>query len=180
MELGQPFFWSSAHRRGVTRCGVQPSRPSGAPTLTIKAELVRNLRTGLRSEIAGTLDVLRAHIEDDRVPVDKSTYRAALADLDNARALLDTIGLDDDADGRDVELDSERWRGLVSRVMNSQYELETSRLADLAADGFPLRRKGHVVHALAEQVAQLPAANAASAPGRAPTYWPRRPRGSQI
>jgi hypothetical protein len=178
MELGQPFS-SGTHRRGVRRCGVEPVRQAGVPALTIKAGLVRNLRRGLRIEIAGTLDVLRAHMEDEHGPFDKLGYCAALADLNSARALLDTIGLDDN-DRRDVELDSERWRGLVSRVMNAQYELEASRLADLAAGGFPLRRKGHAVHALAEQVAQLRETNASTPRGGALTGWPRRPRGSRI
>lgn len=177
MDLGQPFS-SSTPRRGGARCGVRPSRAASAPTLTIKAGLVPNLRAGLRIEIAGTLDVLRAHIENVPVPIDGPAYRAALAELDSARALLDTIGLDD-ANGRDAELDSERWRGLVSRVMNAQYELEASRLADLAAGGFPLRRKGHAVHVLAEQVVQLRQGDSASA-GRALMGWPHRPRGSHL
>jgi hypothetical protein len=140
---------------------------------------VPNLRRGLRIEVAGVLDVLRAYIENVSVPIDGPGYRAALADLDSANALLNTIGLDD-TDGRGVELDSERWCGLVSRVMNAQYELQASRLADLAAEGFPLRRKGHAVHALAEQVAQLRETNVPTPPGRALTGWPRRPRGSRI
>jgi hypothetical protein len=68
-----------------------------------------------------------------------------LADLELARALLDALGLNDDADGRDVELDSERWRGLVSRVMNSQYELFPLRCKGRAVTGWPRRPRGSQV-----------------------------------
>jgi hypothetical protein len=177
MDLGEPFS-SGPRRRGVARCPTTTRRRAGqAPTLAVKAELIRHLRRGLRREFAEALGVLQAEIEVVREPIDTAIYRQTLARIDGARALLDSIGLSDAADARDVEIDIERWRAVVLKVLGEEYEYEVSRLEDAARDGFPNLAR-HDVYGLAELLAQLRETSALASAERAVVDRPRRLRGS--
>lgn len=171
---------SSAQRRGaVCLTGSPRRRPATVPTITVRAGLVRYLRRGIRHEVADTLRELRVAIEVAHHPVDAAAYGKALSRLDSARALLDAIGLNDGGDVRDVEVDTERWRGLVLKAVSAQYEVEVSRLEDAAAGGFPgLVDSNHDVHALAELVAELRRTIVIPSPPRPGAGWPRRHRGA--
>ena len=108
--------------------------------------------------------------------VDATIYRKALVRLDSARMLLDAIGLSDSGDVRDVEVDIERWHGLFLKALTTQYELQVSRLEDVASHGFPNLSK-HDVHGLAELVAELRRTIVIPISQRAYVGWPPRHRG---
>ena len=175
MELGEP---SGARRRGARCPGTARRRAGQAPTLAVKAKLIRHLRRGLRRELAEALGALQGEIEVVREPVDTAMYRQTLARINGARVLLDSIGLSDAADARDVEIEIERWRGLVLKVLGEQYEHEVSRLEDAARDGFPNLAR-HDVHGLAELLAQLRETSASASAERAVVDRSRRLSGSR-
>lgn len=104
MELGGAF--ASGPRRRGARCITAPRLDANAPTLTVRAGLIRYLRRGFRNEVTQTSGALQGLVENVRVPTDVGMNRKTLARLDSARALLDRIGLSDGADVRDLTLDN--------------------------------------------------------------------------
>jgi hypothetical protein len=111
---------------------------SGAVTqghVTVAANLVPYLRRGIKRELSATLVLLAFQID---ATLDRPTYHNALARFDEARALFDVVGVSDDPQQRDLELDLCRWPRLVLRVLESEYDVEVMRLQDRAAEGFEL------------------------------------------
>jgi hypothetical protein len=160
----------------MARCAPSQSRRTVTkPTLAIKGNLVRYLRKGVLREMAEALQILQVEIAQNTSDV--SVYRKALARFDQTRALLEAIGLSETRDERELRIDDERLRGLIVSALETQYQLERSRLEDAAADGVQLDPRD--VPALGHLVAQLRSERAPSkSPHRRSQRWPRRHRGS--
>ena len=84
--------------------------PSERGEITIAGKLVRFLRSGVKREFAASLEVLAFEVDKN---IDRETYYGALARFDAARTLLDAIGVSDEPEQPDVELDLGRWPRLV-------------------------------------------------------------------
>jgi hypothetical protein len=106
-----------------------------AARVTIGASLVPYLRRGVKRELSATLVLLAFQVDTTLEP---TTYYNALARFDDARALFDAVGVSDDREQRDLELDLCRWPRLVLRVLESEHDVEMMRLQDRAAEGFEL------------------------------------------
>jgi hypothetical protein len=104
--------------------------PEGG-NLTIAGKLVRFLRRGIKQELSASVAVLQIELDTD-----PETYYAALARFDAARTLLDAIGVSDEPDPQDVELEFGRWPRLVLKALESQHEAELIRLEDAYTSGF--------------------------------------------
>lgn len=147
-------------------------------TVKIAAELVPYLRRGVRRELGETLATLAFQID---TVLDRATYYEALSQLDDARALFDAVGVLDEPEQADLELELCRWPRLLVRVLESQYEIETMRLQDRAAEGVALPARE--IPALGELVsdvrkkAQAPARGSGKRSGRQRARRVRRSRG---
>lgn len=120
-------------------------------SITIAGPLVRYLRRGVKQELAAIITILQAELD---TTLDPTTYRNALARFDEGRTLFDAIGLTDEPEPADVELDLLRWPRLVLRTLESEYAAEVRRLQDANAEGgfaLPLRD----VPALGNLVAEI-------------------------
>jgi hypothetical protein len=100
---------------------------------SIPGNLVRYLRKGVKREYGASLVILGIEVE---TTTDLTTYYSARDRFDAARALLETIGLADDAQQPAVELDLGRWGRLILKSLESVHAAELVRLQDAAADGF--------------------------------------------
>jgi hypothetical protein len=103
--------------------------------VTITANLVPYLRRGVKRELSATLAILATQVD---IALDRTTYYNALARFDDARALFDAVGVTDEPEQVDLELDLSRWPRLLLRALESEYDLEVMRLQDRAAEGFDL------------------------------------------
>jgi hypothetical protein len=103
--------------------------------LTIAAKLVPYLRKGVKRELSATLAILAFQVD---TALDPTSYYDALARFDDARALLEAVGVSDSAQQRELELDLYRWPRLVLEALESEYNVELMRLQDRAAEGFEL------------------------------------------
>lgn len=103
--------------------------------ITIPAVLVRYLRLGLQSQLSARVDMLAVVLEGR---VDEPSYREALYGFDDARSLLDTIGVGEHEGQDDVELDLSESGELVLKALESQHRFEVMRLEDAAAHGVPI------------------------------------------
>jgi hypothetical protein len=106
-------------------------------SVTIAGRLVRFLRSGVKRELGASAAIIAALIEGD-ANLKPKTYRGALARFDAARTLLDAIGVSDEREPRDVELDVARCSRLLLKVLESQLDLELVRLEGAHADGIDL------------------------------------------
>jgi hypothetical protein len=170
--LDEPFASSAPRRGGARRPPFQRRRTVAVTTLRIKGSLVGYLRTGVLREMAATLQVLE--VEVTQREIDPTVYGRALARFDETRALLDVIGLTTLDGDHDMELHIGSWRGLVLKVLKTQYSIERSRLEDAAVDGVRLATRD--VPALGELVAEL--RDKPLPPHRQPILrWRKRQRG---
>ena len=104
-------------------------------SVTIPGPLVTYLRAGLKREISSRLAILQGEIDTD---LDPETYSAALARLWPATALFELIGLEDQFDQPDVEVDLGSSARLLLKVLETQHRIEVQRLQDAVADGIHL------------------------------------------
>jgi hypothetical protein len=109
--------------------------PSGGTGVTITGKLVRFLRSGVKRELGASVAILAIEVDTN---LDPETYYSALARFDAARTLLDAIGLSDDAEPKDVEVDLSRWPRLVLKALESEHDAELIRLESAQASGFDL------------------------------------------
>jgi len=109
--------------------------PSGRGNVTIAGKLVRFLRNGVKQELSASVAILQVELDTD---IDPEIYCDALARFDAARTLLDVIGVSDEPEPQDVELDLGRWPQLVLEALRSQLEAELTRLEDARASGVDL------------------------------------------
>jgi hypothetical protein len=103
--------------------------------VTIPAELLRYLRLGLQRQLSARVDTLAVALEGR---IDEPRYREALYDFDDARSLLDAIGVGGHDRQDDVELDLSESGELVLKALESQHRFEVTRLEDAAAHGVPI------------------------------------------
>ncbi len=104
--------------------------------VTIAGKLVRFLRSGVKEELGANAEIIVAQTTPDTHLEPKIYYRA-LARLDAARTLLDKIGVSDELEPQDVELDLARWR-LLLKALKSQLEQTLIRLEGAHAEGIDL------------------------------------------
>jgi hypothetical protein len=107
-------------------------------TITVPARFVRHLRRRLRIQMgfaAEHLAMLTLQL-DDRLT--QEAYEAAFRTLDGARALLAGIGIVEDANQEDVELDASEYPYLVLAAFESEYQAEMDRLEEVEANGAEL------------------------------------------
>ncbi len=104
--------------------------------VTVAASLVKYLRRGVKRQLGVKLLILAVQVN---TVFDRDTYYEALADLYDAQALFETVGVTDEPERlEDLELDLGRWPQLIPSILESQYELERARLRHAAAEGFDL------------------------------------------
>jgi hypothetical protein len=108
-------------------------------SITIPAELVRYLRQGLQSQLSARVDMLAVALEGR---IDEPRYREALYGFDDARTLLDTVGVGEHDGQDDVELDLSESGELVLKALESQHRFEVARLEDAAAHGVQIPERG--------------------------------------
>lgn len=112
-------------------------------SVTIPGPLVPYLRAGVKREIGSRLATLQAEIETE---FDSETYSAALARLHSATALFDEIGLENESDQPDVEVDLSRWPRLLLKALEGQYRIGVLRdLQEAAAEDIDLPPQRYVV-----------------------------------
>lgn len=109
--------------------------PYAEGNVTIAGKLVRFLRSGVKRELGASVAILQIEVDTN---IDPKTYYDALARFDAARTLLDAIGVSDEPEPQDVELDLGRWPRLVLKALESQHDAELIRLEDAHAGGFDL------------------------------------------
>jgi len=105
--------------------------------VTITGKLVRFLRGGAMLELGASAAIIEAQAAADAHLRPKTFYRA-LARFDAARTLLEEIGVSDQLEPRDVELDLARWPRLLLKALESQLDQELIRLESAHADGIDL------------------------------------------
>jgi hypothetical protein len=115
----------------------------------VAGSLVRYLRREVKQEQAAVLTILQ--VEFDTV-LDPEIYRSALDRFDEGRSLFDAIGLTDEDEPADLELDLARWPRLVLKTVESVYDAEVRRLQDAAAEDrdLPMGDVPALGHLLAE------------------------------
>jgi hypothetical protein len=106
-----------------------------SPSITIPGPLVPYLRAGLKREISSRLAILQGEIDTE---LDPETYSAALARLWPATAMFELIGLQDQSEQPDVEVDLGSSARLLLKALEDQHRIEVQRLQDAVADGFHL------------------------------------------
>ena len=116
----------------------------------IAGKLVRVLRDGVKQELRGSVAILAFEFAKD---INPAIYYPALARFDDARTLLDAIGVSDQPEPEDVVVDLARWPELLPKALESQLEIKLSRLEDARASGFELPTRD--VPALACLVADI-------------------------
>jgi hypothetical protein len=148
--------------------------PSENGDITIAGKLVRFLRSGVKRELAASLEMLAFEVDKN---VDPETYYGALARFDAARTLLDAIGVSDEPGQQDVELDLGRWPRLVLKALESQHDAELIRLEEVPAGELDLSTRdipalGCLVESVRKKVGTPPRTRP-SLPAR---HLPRRSR----
>jgi hypothetical protein len=92
----------------------------------VTGHLVRYLRREVKQEQAAVVTILQ--VEYDTV-LDPETYR-----FDEGRSLFGVIGLTDEDEPADLELDLAPWPRLVLKTVESVYDAEVRRLQDAASE----------------------------------------------
>jgi hypothetical protein len=110
---------------------------SGPGSVTIAAKLVRFLRSGVKQELGASAAKIEAEAEAE-THLKPKTYYGALARFDEARTLLDEIGVSEQLEPQDVELDLARWPRVMPKALESQLDLELIRLEGAHAEGIDL------------------------------------------
>ncbi len=103
----------------------------------IEGKLVRFLRSGAMEELGASAEIIVVQTAAGVHRKPKTFYRA-LARFDPARTLLDEIGVSDQLEPQDVEIDLGRWGELVFKALKSQLDQELIRLEGAHADGIDL------------------------------------------
>jgi hypothetical protein len=93
----------------------------------IEGKLVRFLREGTMEELDASAAIIRAQAAAG-AHRKYETYYGALARFDDARTLIDEIGVSDQLEPQDVEIDLGRWGELVFKALKSQLDLGPIRL----------------------------------------------------
>jgi hypothetical protein len=110
---------------------------SGDSVVRVAGKLVRFLRSGVKLELGGSAAIIVEQAAADAHLEPKAFYRA-LARFDAALTLLEEIGLSDELEPQDVELDLARWPGLLLKALESQLDQELIRLEGAHAEGIDL------------------------------------------
>jgi hypothetical protein len=105
--------------------------------VTVARRVVRFLRSGAKRELDASMEIIAAEIAAD-ANLRPEAYYGGLARFDDARALLEVIGVSDQLEPQDVELDLARWPRLVLEALECQLDLELIRLEGAHADGIDL------------------------------------------
>ncbi len=103
----------------------------------IAGKLVRFLRSGAMVELGASAEIIVVETAAGAHRKPKTYYRA-LARFDAARTLLAEIGVSDQVEPQDVELDLARWPRLLLKALESQLDQELIRLEGAHADGIDL------------------------------------------
>ncbi len=171
--LGPGGPHSARPERRYNPGGTQSCRPDVAThrrprsmnsrSVTIPGPLVPYLRAGLKREISSRLAILQGEIDTD---LDPETYSAALARLWPATAVFELIGLEDQSDQPDVEVDLSSSARLLLKALETQHRIEVQRLQDAAADGVHLpQREVPELGALVSLIRQKTCARSPHRPG---------------
>jgi hypothetical protein len=118
-------------------CTCRDMSPPEGGVVTIAGKLVRFLRSGVKLELGTSAAMIEAQTAADAHLKPKSYYRA-LARFDAARTLLEEIGVSDELEPQDVELDLPRWPRLLLKALESQLDQELIRLEGAHAEGIDL------------------------------------------
>jgi hypothetical protein len=106
-------------------------------SVPIEGKLVRFLRSGVKLELSASAAIIEAQTAAD-THLKPKTYSRALARFDAARTLLDEIGVSEQLEPQDIELDLTRWPQLLLKALESQLNQELIRLEDAHTDGIDL------------------------------------------
>lgn len=149
-------------------------------SVRIEAQLVPFLREGVMGELSAVLEILAYQID---VVFDRDAFEDALARFDEARTLLEAIGVSEQAEPEAVELDLARWPRVLLAALESEYEAQIRRLQDRATEGLPTSSPQlPALEALTVDIRKRLGAPAAGAPDqpaqeRGPLRHLRRTRG---
>jgi hypothetical protein len=142
--------------------------PSEHASVPIEGKLVRFLRSGVKLELSASAAIIEAQTAAD-THLKPNTYSRALARFDAARTLLEEIGVSEQLEPHDIELDLTRWPQLLLKALESQLNQELIRLEDAHTDGIDL--PPHDLPALACLVADIQ-----KMVGAPTTHKPEQPR----
>jgi hypothetical protein len=106
--------------------------------VTVAGSLVRYLRSGVKEEMAGAIEILQAELDTNLTP---ATFRTALRRFDDSRTVLEMIGFVDEPNPVDVQLDLSRWPQLVLKALGSEHSKKVQRVQDAAAAGIKMPRR---------------------------------------
>jgi hypothetical protein len=130
--------------------GAKEAARMSAETVTVAGNLLHYLRSGLKREIGAVLTNLQVEVEHTLEP---QNWKRGVAQLTDACALFEFIGLTDDSEQADLALDLGRWPLLVLRSFECEHDREVGRLQDAAYEGFELPLRD--VPALGTLVAEI-------------------------
>jgi hypothetical protein len=102
--------------------------------ISVPAALIPYVRSGLMAEFGSANDVLGIATEVDEV--DRSRWRAGLAQFDCARELLNMVGISASPGeaGLDIDLTSPRLARMFRDALRAAYDVEVERLASAESD----------------------------------------------
>ncbi len=120
--------------------------------LTIAGPLVWYLRRGLKRRLGTKIDILRVEIDVNLTP---KRWEKALVSFNEGCALLARIGLTDDPEQPDVEIDLRRWGRLVLAALEDEYREGMGRKRDAEAEGYDPDLIGRDVPALGDLAREI-------------------------
>src|ERR1700690_2033278 len=111
------------------------SEANAVPRLALAVDQITRGETQSGSD--ASMEIVAAETSAD-ANLRPETYYGALARFDDARALLEVIGVSDQLEPQDVELDLTCWPRLALEALECQLDLELIRLEGAHADGIDL------------------------------------------
>jgi hypothetical protein len=123
-----------------------------AGELTIAAPLVAALRSSLKRELSGKLEMLQILLDAHLTPDD---WEEALESFNEGCDLLAVVGLTDDPAQADIEVELDRWGALVLGCLEEEYQDGLQRIRDADAGRFDSSLIGQNVPALGELVKEI-------------------------
>jgi len=108
-------------------------------TVIVPADLVGHVRAGVKRELRESLVTL--HDEMDTEQTDAEVYSQARARYRLAAGILDALGLNDETNQAEIELPLEPWSRELLGALESQLDMERTRLDRAKGQGLDLSRE---------------------------------------
>jgi hypothetical protein len=123
-------------RARLAATGLRNRRPARTDyDLQVAGPLVRHVRSGAARELRDAVADMQEELD---TTIDPARWKSTLGAFDEARALLDFLGVEDDPKQGAIVLDLGRWPRLILRLLEDEYDSEVRRLRDAQHEGHDL------------------------------------------